>query len=1241
MSRQRHAPLAEGGQLRRPTHRTFAIYLVAFTVMLAIAATPTWATAATPELLWEAPLDGNQGAGAGQLDQPIGIATNPSSGHIYIADRDNARVAEYDPWGQFVKAWGWGVANGAAELQACGPQAVPPTTSCQAGTQGDGAGQFFEMRGGIAIDEAGDVYVGDLANRRVQKFDAAGNFLLAFGGEVDKGPGHPGNVCTAAYLVDGDTCGAGVAGAGGGSFSASGALGGDRISVGPGNIVSVGDKGRIQSFQSNGLFESQVDLTGELAEKWVSSLDVDTSGNYYVTTASSEGNRADPDVHKMNSTGVTLFIFATSNQRPASLALDDAGSLYVGVEDLSKLPQLHREIIEFAANGAPIIALGDGFAAAEEFSVGGTALVFTGLATNAVTTGTGVDVYSSATDGSTRSVAVAYGPAPDKWPPPPASPEINSQFAVSVDATKAVVSAEINPHFWADTKYYVEYGTGSCSVGNCTARQPLSFDVPLGAGVINRPVATKRLILSGLQSKTTYHYRFVAESAGGGPVYGAGSEEGEGLFITPSAQSPLPDTNCPNQAFRIGLASRLPDCRAYEMVSPIDKNNSDIISLINIDSTFVMLNQSSSDGDKITYTTSQGFGDSQGTPYVSQYIATRTSSGWQNHGITPPQGLSPVMAGKRIDLEFRAFTADLCSAVIQHPTNLLLAPGAAQGFANLYLRNNCGSDTFSAVTTTAPSSFSAFDYLPEPQGLSADGRCVVFYAEDKLTPDANPAVGERSNRQLYESCDEVLRLVSILPSGKANEQGASLGTDNSPSPTGIRTATDAQAVSTDGSTIYWTANGDAPGPLYVRIHADQDQSKVSAGKCAEASKACTIKLANSSASAHFWGASADGSRALFTNVGEGLDGEELFAYDLESRTSTPIASQVVGVMGVGGEATRAYFVSTGSLTGSNVRGEAPTAGKPNLYFYEGTDGGQSFSFIGTLTNQDAYPASTVVLSPINDQPFKKTSRLSPDGRHLAFMSTAPLTGYDNIDKISKKANSEIFVYDAETGQLYCASCNPTGQRPAGRIVPVEGYISPENYSAALLPPYMTELYGSRVISGDGSRVFFDSYEALVPRDTNGMADVYEWQAPNSTGCTESSSTYSSLNGGCLGLISSGESPSDSEFVDASTNGRDVFFATASSLVPQDADLIDIYNARENGGYPPPPSSAAACEGESCQGPLAAPNDPTPASSSFEGAGNVVKESGSRRHRKAKHKVKRQRSKQRKQQRTERGRRLTR
>jgi hypothetical protein len=160
-----------------------------------------------------------------------------------------------------------------------------------------------------------------------------------------------------------------------------------------------------------------------------------------------------------------------------------------------------------------------------------------------------------------------------------------------------------------------------------------------------------------------------------------------------------------------------------------------------------------------------------------------------------------------------------------------------------------------------------------------------------------------------------------------------------------------------------------------------------------------------------------------------------------------------------------------------------------------------------------------------------------------------------------------------------------------------------------------------VQSTDGAKVFFTAYDALVPRDTNGVADVYEWERAGAGKCSEEAPAYSPANGGCIFLISSGTSASDSELIDSSPDGRDVFFLTNQGLLPQDPGLIDIYDARAEGGFPPPPTPAAGCEGEACQGAYAPPSDPTPSSATFSGAGNVKEAPSAQRKRKHKHKKK--------------------
>ena len=230
-----------------------------------------------------------------------------------------------------------------------------------------------------------------------------------------------------------------------------------------------------------------------------------------------------------------------------------------------------------------------------------------------------------------------------------------------------------------------------------------------------------------------------------------------------------------------------------------------------------------------------------------------------------------------------------------------------------------------------------------------------------------------------------------------------------------------------------------------------------------------------------------------------------------------------------------------------------------------------------------------------------------------------------------------FVYDAGAGRLVCASCNPTGARPAGVLMEFTGgYLvdGAENWGgrgagagprgvAANIPGWTSEdrgaaLYQSRYLSDEG-RLFFNSSDALVPADVNGTEDVYEYEPAGVGSCLapgygqSASVVYSEAVGGCVGLISAGTSSGESAFLDASETGGDVFFQTLSRLAPQDYDTsLDIYDAHECTPSAPcaPPAALvppACTTGDACK---AAPTpQPTlygaPSSETFSGAGNVV------------------------------------
>ena len=782
---------------------------------------------------------------------------------------------------------------------------------------------------------------------------------------------------------------------------------------------------------------------------------------------------------------------------------------------------------------------------------------------------------------------------------------MKQQYAVSVGIEEAVVQAEINPHQASDATYYVQYGPAACPESEWEEgclEKPLAPGALLTGEEVNKPVPTAGVLLGGLNPASTYYFRFVAQSSLGGPVYGEGEGEcpldphcGEGAAFTTFPALGAAKSDCPNQALRIGPSAPLPDCRAFEMVSPVDKNGGEIKAF------GAVLEQSAVGGGGFAYAAEPAFADPQGAPINSRYLAWRGAGGWSNESLSPPRGVKSVCDNFHCSLqsEFKAFSPDLCQSRLVHITDPPLAAGAAEGYVNLYRRSNCAPDagSYEATSTGLLEAVNPSQYWPELQGTASDGGCAVFRTEGKLTEDAP---GGEEVFRLYEKCGSQPRFLCRLPDGTASGEDCSAGTSRDPSSNGTFNSV-AGAVSSDGSRVFWSASvsGGVPGTVYLRANAREAQSAVAGGQCTEAAKACTYPVSGlvSGGPAQFWAGDPEGERALFSI------GETLYEFAAEEEAggglhteATPLAGGFQGLMGASSDLSRAYLVSTDALDGE------AQAGEPNLYLDE--EG--AFTYIATLAGEDVPEANGNDASPMSPVPSWHLARVTPDGGALAFMSRGSLSGYENSDRASGEADGEVYLYEAGEGKLLCASCNPGGARPVGREV---SFIEAKPYpAAAQVPAWSTQLYQPRYLSDDGSRLFFESFEALLPRDTNGRADVYEWErAASKKACEEGigGELYLAADGGCLSLISSGQSAQDSRFLDADPSGASVFINTGQSLLPQDPGLLDVYVAREGGGFAPPSGPAAECEGEACQSPPGAPNAATPASAAFRGAGNTV------------------------------------
>jgi hypothetical protein len=869
-----------------------------------------------------------------------------------------------------------------------------------------------------------------------------------------------------------------------------------------------------------------------------------------------------------------------------------------------------------------------------------------------------------AVGGSTGEVFVANGKSGRVevfGPGEPAKPVIESESVETVDTSEGTVQAQIDANGVATTGY-VEYGTDG-SYGHRTAIE--SF----GASEVTR---TASVTISGLSPATHYHFRFVAEAEGSSVV------AGDHAFTTETVATL--ETDCPNQALRIGVSGSLPDCRAYEMVSPIDKNGGDVTTNIAGANFRGSYDEAALEGGALTYSAGTAFAGQADGRNVNQYLATRTADGWSTQSLNLSD--EPILGGAAnlgapLEPAFKLFSDDLSEAWINDASVTPRTPGAAQGVPNLY-KESVPSGQLEALTNQQPA-------LTEPEsaeeqyrleGVSADHQVLLFSSSQPLTEESLTRFS-LFYVAAYVSDHGHLRLASVKPSGQQWEG------------TTVHTA----KLSSDGWLAYWGTGGSQEvqgGPLFLRENPGQAESAhqfggaigrgsgeagsteiigvntsfgefrvgqeirgsseesggtptknyettIPAGTtitevgaetlktstpltttgsvrieassaCTEPTKACTVRVSElvpHGYDAELKAVSEEGHTALYVVPNEGAD--ELYQFDQPADESTRVAGGVIAVVGVSDNGARAYFVSTEVLDG------AASTNQPNLYL----DEQGHVSYIATLLPADVarfVDAEHRQRTTIGDEGQYHGARISSDGSALLFMSQSQalseeVAGYDNSDAQSSESDREIYLFRVGSG-LVCVSCNPTGARPHGQLLE-NSFSNPgsreftSTRAAAWIPGEEHPLLAQRVLSASGNRVFFNAYDSLSPADENGAQDVYEWESPGTGRCTAQSASFSQQDGGCVNLISGGQNASRSEFIDASANGDDVYFSTAASLLPQDPGLVDIYDARVDGGFPAMQGPAAECEGEACQSAPRPPADATPASTSFSGPGNLL------------------------------------
>jgi hypothetical protein len=1214
------------------------------------------------------PSFGVEGSGAGEMSgETSGVAVDQESGDVFIADRNNGRVEKYGPEGQFLLAWGFGVADGTTEaLQVC-------TTTCFGGHVqppfvGAASGQFNNVEG-IAVDNSlssshGDVYVVDVGNHRVEKFGPEGEFLLMLGGEVNVVS--KGNVCLA-----GEECQAGVPGTGAGEFEG---LTGRSVAVGSTGTLYVADEGRVQLFSPAGAVEGEVALAGTGI---IENLAVDSNANIYASGSGFAG------VHKFDKTGA-----------PIGAPLDEAGeagalTIAIGPSNeliVNDLQQGAHHIVTFAESGEQTAS----------FDAGG----FAQDGRRGIAYGDGLEALYVLNEGTARIVT-----------PPPAGPLVlaESENATEIQPTTATLNAEINPEGAAPTSYEFEYGT-STSYGEHTPITALA-----GAAFEDQPATAA---LTGLQPSVVYHFRVVATNGTDttfGPdktfttlppisvdqtfvsevtdisarleaelnPHGVASEYHFEYDTTPYAEGegghgtavPVPDSAVaagstdttvgnliqglspsttyyyrvvahntlgtvvgPGRSFATqGASSRLADGRSWELVSPANKHGAPIEPITEEGG----LIQAAAAGGGFAYV-SLGPINSEPkgvrSPHDSQLLAARGPEGWSTQDITTPhEEISIIHAG--FPSEYKFFAENLSASLVE-PQGV--TPLSSQTTERTPYRREANGEFTPLVTSANVPPGTEFGGVEAPEGTGQFSNGVIF---DAASPDLSRVVVESPQllapgfaqgfeptgaANLYELGGGALSVVSVLPDGKpASEEGLSANLGNGD--LNVR-----GAISDDGERVVFETGAGAS--LYTR--------DIGLGQ--------TVKLneiqpgaAGGSESAVFQAASGDGSKVFFTDAnrlttdatarpGEPdlymceitLVGGHLHCTvsDLSVGVKAGESANVQGeVSAIDASGSHVYFAANGVLTNTpNARGERAVPGvcngegeaTCNLYVYD-TDT-REVGLVAVLASGDGPDwAGRHNLAGLGNL----TARSSPNGDYFAFMSQRSLTGYDNRDVNSGALDEEVFLFDSSDGSLHCTSCDPTGARPKG-VFDKEAFPGllvdhPRTWFGKWLagsipgwtlgPSHVKSLYQSRYLS-DSGRMFFNAADALAPQDTNNAEDVYEFEPPGVGDCTNASSTFSMGSGGCVSLVSSGESREESAFMDASESGDEVFFLTASRLTSSDVDgAFDVYDAHVCSASspcpPPPPPPAPACEGDACQSPSAPPGETSPASLTYKGPQN--------------------------------------
>jgi NHL repeat-containing protein len=491
-------------------------------------------------------------------------------------------------------------------------------------------------------------------------------------------------------------------------------------------------------------------------------------------------------------------------------------------------------------------------------------------------------------------------------------PMLSDVGAIQVTDASARLVGTIDPRNSA-TGYHFEYGT-TPDLGSSTP------SVAIGGGTA--PVTVSQVV-GGLDKDTDHWFRLVATN-----LSGTAQSSSNSFHTRAVPPPPMSPGNCANEAIRQAQSSTyLPDCRAYEMVSPPDKNQG------GVDQGGVLgqkLFSVSRDGDATAFCTTALFGDppSEQGYKCAPYVSRRGPSGWATSDPFPRYCVRDI-DGIGFGWQKTILSPDFDHAIVQQPETTAcefpaLHPTATLGAHNFYVEDLTEDPV--AYHLTSPRDAEAFPgFLSATAAAGDDDFDHIVYASfaNQTDPPDSPATNDKFSR-IYEwarpgpdctpsasSYDATiggcLSLISKSPAGAPFTDDSGLVGDYGIGQSGNVVVS---SVSADGSRVYFansTAADDVPTlseclpgacELYMRENGLQPQSPISGGQCTDAALACThhvsapecqISCGAAESGDHFVWASPAGDIALFISCAKLTDASAASGGGCQASTSAPRA----------------------------------------------------------------------------------------------------------------------------------------------------------------------------------------------------------------------------------------------------------------------------------------------------------------------------------------------------------------